>query len=132
MEQEAMVNKKMKGKFSHLNNVIILNTGSTLKENIVNPHLVTDIIMVSNPVGMTTNAGTKRLAPNTSVEVLGHAWYGPTQVDNIFGLSPLKKNTESLMTMTSKMNSCYTQNQELINLRQIQKAYKLFNHQSST
>ena len=50
-----MVNRKMKVKFSHLRNVVLLDTGSALKATIINPNLVTDIITTSNPVVMTTN-----------------------------------------------------------------------------
>ena len=57
MEQEAIVNKQTKVKSPHLKNVIPLETGSTPRETIMNPNLITDITTSRNPVGMTTNDG---------------------------------------------------------------------------
>ena len=54
-----MGNKQIKGKFSYLKNVILLDTVSTIKENIMNPNLVTDIRNIRNPVGMRNDLGKK-------------------------------------------------------------------------
>ena len=85
-----MVNNQMKGKSSYLKNVILLDTGSTLKATFINPNLVTDIITSRNPVGINTNAGTNRIILKETVKGIGHAWYDSTQVVNIFSFSHLK------------------------------------------
>ena len=66
-----MVNKQMKGKLSHLKNVIPLDTGSTLKSTIMKPNPVTDKITIRNPVGMNTNTVTKRLTLKETLKMPG-------------------------------------------------------------
>ena len=56
----------------------------------MNPNFVSDIITIRNPVGMMNNAGVKLLTLKATVKGLGHVWYDPTQVDNIFCFSLLK------------------------------------------
>jgi hypothetical protein len=47
--------------FEHLKDVILLDTGSTLKATFMNPDLVTNIQTTRTPVSMTTNTGTKKI-----------------------------------------------------------------------
>ena len=57
----------------------------------MNPNLVTKITTRRKPVGMETNAGTKRLTLEGTVKGLGHTWYDPMQVATIFGFSQQKE-----------------------------------------
>ena len=57
----------------------------------MNPNLVTDIRISSNPMGMTTNAGTEHLTLEETMKGIDKIWYDPTQVANIFGLSNFKE-----------------------------------------
>ena len=68
----------------------MLDIGLTLKENIMNPDIVTDIRKINNPFGMTTNSGTNHLTPKSTVKGRGHDWYDPIQVSNIFVFSSFK------------------------------------------
>ena len=90
LEQESMVFKKLKGKRSHSVYVILLDSGSTPKANIMNPNLVTDIIMIINPVVITNNAITKRITLDKTVKGLVHDWFDTSQVANIFSFSHLR------------------------------------------
>ena len=81
-----MVKKKINVKLSYFNDLILLDTGSTLKETITNPKLITNIRMSCNPVLMMTNTGIKQLTLEVTVKGLGHAWYDSTQGANIFFL----------------------------------------------
>ena len=69
-----MGNKQMKGKFSHSKNVILLDTGLTLKITIMNPNIVTDIIKIINPVVMTTKEVKKQLTLDALEKGLGPSW----------------------------------------------------------
>ena len=60
---------------------------------------------------MTTNEGTKQLTLEGIAKGLGHSWYYPTQVSNIFGFSLFKEKTESPMNQTRTMHSWYTADQ---------------------
>ena len=92
-----MVNKQRNVKFPHLKDVILLDIVSTLKVNIINPKLITNIRTTMNPLVIATNAETKRLTLEVTMKRLFHAWSNPTQVDNIFGLSHLKENTQNYL-----------------------------------
>ena len=77
-------------KQTDLENVILLDTGSTLRATMMNPDFVTNIKMSKNPVGMHTNAGAKPL--KLQADVLGYcnkgeAWFDSDQMTNIFGFS---------------------------------------------
>jgi hypothetical protein len=53
--------------FEHLRDVILLNTGSTLKATFMNPDLVTNIHVTNTPLSMTANAGTKKIELEATV-----------------------------------------------------------------
>ena len=82
-----VVNKQAATKFDYLKDVILLDTGSTLQATIMNPDFITGIRVSQNPIGMKTNAGTKRLNLEGKVNGLGTAWFDPEHCANIFGFS---------------------------------------------
>jgi hypothetical protein len=74
--------------FEVLKDVILLDTGSTLKATFMNPDLVTTKIKVTRtPVSMTTNAGTKKIKVKATIPGFGSTWYDPNQIANIYGFS---------------------------------------------
>jgi hypothetical protein len=88
--QEAAIVNNQGAKFSNLNDVILLDSGSTLGATFMNPDMVHDVKVTKMPISMATNAGTKRINLKARVPGLrGHAWYDPDQLANIFGLSHL-------------------------------------------
>jgi hypothetical protein len=72
-----------------LNDVIILDTGSTIGGTFMNPDMVTGIKASRNPIEMTTNAGTKLLAMEGQVPNFGSIYYDPSLFGNIFGFAKL-------------------------------------------
>ena len=65
-----------------LDNVLILDTGSSFKATINSPNLVTDIKPSPCPVGMKTNAGQTTLTMQATVPGFcddGEAWFDPNQ-----------------------------------------------------
>jgi hypothetical protein len=73
--------------FEVLKDVILLDTGSTLKATFMNPDLVTKIKVTRTPVSMTTNAGTKKIKVKATIPGFGSTWYDPNQIANIYGFS---------------------------------------------
>jgi hypothetical protein len=55
-----------------LKDVILLDTGSTLKATFMNPDLVTDIQATRTPVSMTTNTGTKKIELEATIPGFGY------------------------------------------------------------
>ena len=80
----------------NLKNVIILDTGSTIEGTFMNPDLVHNIKPSKRPIGMQTNAGTKRLSVISQVPGFGSVWYNPTNMANIFGFSAIKDKVKSI------------------------------------
>jgi hypothetical protein len=70
-----------------LKDVILLDTGSTLKATFMNPNLVTDIQATRTPVSMTTNTGTKKIELEATIPGFGSTWYDPSQIAIIYGFS---------------------------------------------
>ena len=85
--QVETVNNASSDKFANLKNVILLDTGSSLKATFMNADLVSDITVSKNPVGMKTNAGSKLITLQAQVKGFGTTWYDPTQMANIFGFA---------------------------------------------
>jgi hypothetical protein len=77
----------VKNPFEHLRDVILLDTGSTLKATFMNPELVTDIRMTNTPISMQTNARTKKIELEATVPGFGPTWFDPNQIANIYGFS---------------------------------------------
>jgi hypothetical protein len=73
--------------FDHLKDVILLDTGSTLKATFKNPDMVTNVKVSTTPVEMTTNSGSKMLGLEATVPGHGQVWFDPDQVANIYGFS---------------------------------------------
>jgi hypothetical protein len=86
-QQDTSSNKHSNKLFEHLRDVILLDTGSTLKATFMNPELVTDIRATKTPVSMTTNTGTKKIELEAAVPGFGPTWFDPTQIANIYGFS---------------------------------------------
>ena len=62
-----------RGKYDHLKDVFMLDTGSTIGATITNPGLVTNIRVSTNPITMATNAGTKVLDTEADIPGFGTA-----------------------------------------------------------
>jgi hypothetical protein len=73
--------------YTHLRNMIILDTGSTMNATFMNPDLVTDIRVTKAPITMTTDTGTKKIYTKVTVPGVGQTWFDPNQIANIFGFS---------------------------------------------
>jgi hypothetical protein len=73
--------------WEHLKDVILLDTGSTLKATFMNPEMVTQIQESQTPISMTTNTGEKTIELEANVPGLGHTWFDPKQIANVFGFS---------------------------------------------
>ena len=85
-----MVNKQTNSLFNKWNDLILLDSGSTIT-TFMNPDLVTHIHTTKKPMGMHTNAGSKKLTLVGTVEKFGQVWYDPTSVVNIFGFADMIK-----------------------------------------
>jgi hypothetical protein len=75
--------------FTHLQDVILLDTGSTVNATFMNSDLVTNIRTTTTPISMTTNTGTKKLKLKATVPGFGSTWFDPNQIANIYGFSNL-------------------------------------------
>jgi len=62
----------------------------------MNPDLVHDIRRSKRPIGMQTNAGTKRLNIAAKVPGFGEVWCNPTNMANTFGFSAMKDKVEHI------------------------------------
>jgi hypothetical protein len=63
----------------------------------MNPDFVTDIKASKEPLGMTTNAGTKKRTMECHVDGFGKAWYDPNQIANIFGFSHMVDKSKRIV-----------------------------------
>jgi hypothetical protein len=70
-----------------LKDVIVLDTGSTLKATFMNPELVTDIRVAPQTVSMATNTGCKTMDLEAAIPGFGLTWFNPNQIANIYGFS---------------------------------------------
>ena len=73
--------------FAHLKDVIILDTGSTLKATFMNDEMVTNIRKSDTPIKMTTNAGNAMIGLEAIVPGHGQTWFDPDQIANVYGFS---------------------------------------------
>jgi len=76
--------------------LIVLDTGSTIEGTFMNPDLVHDIRPSKRPIGMQTNAGTKRLNTLADVPGFGTVWCDPTNMANTFGFSAMKDKVKRI------------------------------------
>jgi len=70
-----------------LNEVILLDSASTIKATFKNKDMLTNIRKSEQPLRMTTNGGVVQVMKKGDVLGFGEAWYDPKQMANIFGLS---------------------------------------------
>ena len=75
--------------FADLKDVILLDTGSTIKGTFANPDMVEGIKISKKPIGMTTNAGRKVMNLEGQIKNFGTVYVDSTQMANIFGFSHL-------------------------------------------
>jgi hypothetical protein len=88
IQEESCNHQQADDRFAHLRDVILIDTGSTLKATFMNPDLVlTDIQVSENPVSMTTNAGNKTITLEATVPGNGPTLFDPNQIANIYGFS---------------------------------------------
>ena len=76
-------------KFSHLDNKILLDNGSTIAATFMNPNLLTNIRVSKQPIVMRTNAGAKKMNLEGDLDGFGPAIYDPNCIANILGHSGL-------------------------------------------
>jgi len=62
----------------------------------MNPDLVHDIRPSRRPIGMQTNASTKRLNMAAKVSGFREVWCDPTNMANIFGFSPMQDKVKRI------------------------------------
>jgi len=62
----------------------------------MNPDLVHDIRPSRRPIGMQTNAGTKRLNITAKVPGFREVWHDPTNMANIIGFSAMKDKVKHI------------------------------------
>ena len=80
-----------RGKYDHLKDVFMLDTGSTIGATITNAGLVTNIRVSTNPITMATNAGTKVLDTDADIPGFGPAKFDDTSIANIMGFYEMSK-----------------------------------------
>ena len=90
---------------SKLNDVIILDTGSTIPATIANPDFITNLKTSDELLRMATNAGTKELNLKGEVIGFGDAWYDPDFMANIFSFSHMKSKYR--ITYDSKRDDAF-------------------------
>ena len=73
------------GNFGYLNDVIILDTGSTTPAISVKPNLVTNSKVINNPITIQTNYGSRNIALEGQVEDHIKAQFDPSHIANIIG-----------------------------------------------
>jgi len=98
MKQESAINKLTSELLPNLQDLIILDTGSTIEGTFVNPDLVHDIRPTRRPIGMQTNADTKRLNIAAKVPGFGEVSDNPTNMANLFGFSAMKEKVKAFST----------------------------------
>jgi hypothetical protein len=75
--QQENSNQQSTNPFEHLKDVILLDTGSTLKATFMNPDLVTNMQATRTRVSMATNTGTKKIDLEATIPGFGSTWYDP-------------------------------------------------------
>ena len=86
-QQDQMQEQRNDNSFAHLRDVILLDTGSTLKATFMNSEMVTDIKVSDAPISMATNTGKKLLGLEANVPGNGQTWFDPNQIANVYGFS---------------------------------------------
>ena len=66
--------------YAHLKDLILLDTGSTLKATFMNEEMVTDIRKSATPMKMTTNAGNTMIGLEATIPGNGTTWFNPDQI----------------------------------------------------
>jgi hypothetical protein len=87
-----------------LNEVILLDSASTIKATFKNKKMLTNIRESEQPLRMTTNGGVVQVLKKGDVLGFGEAWYDPKQMANIFGLSHVTEKYRVTMD-TAKENA---------------------------
>ena len=76
-------------KKSDMQDVLILDTGSTIDATIMNPDLITNLHKSKTKLHMSTNAGSKEIHLKGTMPGFGEAWYDDSMMANIIGFSSL-------------------------------------------
>ena len=97
--------EELKKSKSKLNDVIILDTGSTIPATIANPDFITNLKSSKDTLRMATNTGTKELNLKGEVFGFGDAWYDPDFMANIFSFSHMKDKYR--ITYDSKVDDAF-------------------------
>jgi len=97
--------EELKKSKSKLNDVIILDTGSTIPATIANPNFITNLKSSKESLRMATNTGTKELNLKGEVFGFGDAWYDPEFMANIFSFSHMKDKYR--ITYDSKVDDAF-------------------------
>ena len=88
-DESQMVHKQshQAKKFDDLGDMILIDSGSSVKATFMNPDLLTDIKPSKKTLNMRTNAGSKRITMEGQVKGFGTTWYDPDSIANIFAFS---------------------------------------------
>ncbi len=86
-DTEHVHNQSEQQLFTNLKNVILMDSGSTLKSTIANPDFLTNIRVSQNPINMATNIGSKAITLEGDMPGLGVTPFDETHMTNILGLS---------------------------------------------
>jgi hypothetical protein len=97
--------EELKKSKSKLNDVIILDTGSTIPATIANPDFITNLRSSKESLRMATNTGTKELNLKGEVLGFGDAWYDPEFIANIFSFLHMKDKYR--ITSDSKVDDAF-------------------------
>ena len=73
-----------------LNDVIVLDTGSSFSGTFMNTKFVEDIKSTTQPVTLMSNAGYRKVTKEGNVPGFGKAYYHPNFIANILGFSHVK------------------------------------------
>jgi len=79
---------KFNNSFDYLSEQIALDSGSSI-DTFKNPDMVTDIRPAKEPMGMSTNAGTKKMTLQGTVPDHGKVWFDDSYIANIFSFSKM-------------------------------------------
>ena len=83
--------KQSDKKFTHLKDVIILDTGSPIEATFMNPDLVKNIYISNQPIEIKTNAESKIMNMEGTVPGFGTVYFDPTQITKNFIFGCLTK-----------------------------------------
>ena len=95
---------KSKSKMTNLNDVIVLDSGSTIKATFKSADMVGDVREAATPLEMNTNGGKLIVKQTGVIPKFVRVWYDPRMMANILGLFHMTKKFRC--TMDSAVANC--------------------------